>query len=300
MKNIRIGIVGLDTSHSIEFTRRMQAPDCSPEKKVEGMEVVTCYPFLTPFTNNEILAQRKAQLEEWGVKIVDSIEEAIADCDAIMIEINDPEYHLEYFKKVLSLNSNKPIFLDKPLAGTYEEGKQIYDLAKEHEVPLLSASALRYSQNLVDASNKIPQPKQAFIYGPLGVAPVGSGLIWYGVHCFEMLERAMGRGAVSVNVHKGEDSAVAVVSYSDKRQGIVALTVGDYFYGGTLRGNDKNESFVVDQSKFYTELLHDVKAFFETGKAQSEPEDALEIMDLLDCAAKSYETGKTVKLNGII
>jgi predicted dehydrogenase len=299
MKNTRVGIIGLDTSHSIEFTRRMQAPDCPPESKVEGMEVVTCYPFLTPFTDDEILAQRKAQLEEWGVKIVDSIEDAIADCDAIMIEINDPAFHLEYFKKVLSLNPNKPIFLDKPLAGSYEDGKQIYDLAKEQGVPLLSASALRYSQNLVDVSTAVPQPKQTFIHGPLGVAPVGSGLIWYGVHCFEMLERAMGRGAISVSVHKGEDSAVAVVSYPDKRQGIVALTVGDYFYGGILRDKNNNESFTVDSSKFYTELLRDVSVFFKTGKAQSEPEDALEIMDLLDCAAKSYETGKTVKLNGV-
>ncbi|HCS76111.1 MAG TPA: hypothetical protein DIW17_19850 [Clostridiales bacterium] len=298
MKNTRIGIVGLDTSHSIEFTRRMQAPDCPADLKVDGMEVVTCYPFLTPFTNDEILAQRKAQLEEWGVKIVDSVKEAAAGCDAIMIEINDPSLHLEYFKKILSLNLKKPVFLDKPLADSYENGKQICDLAEEHDIPLLSASALRYSQNLVDASSAIPQPKQAYIYGPLGVPPVGSGIIWYGVHCFEMLERAMGRGAVSIDVLKAEAGAVAVVSYPDKRQGVVVLTESDYSYGGNLKGDNKIESFVVNSYWFYTELLHDMREFFQTGEALSKPEDALEIMDLLDCASKSYETGRSVKLNG--
>ena len=298
MKRLRIAVIGLDTSHAVEFPKRMQAPDCPPELRVGGMQVVTCYPFLTPFTNDEVLAQRKDQLEEWGVTITDSFEEAVADCDAIMIEINDPSFHLEYFKKCLSLH--KPVFLDKPLADNYQNGKEIYDLAKEHGVPLLSASALRYAEALVGASNIVPQPNQAYIYGALGKAPAGSSIIWYGVHCFEMLERVMGHGAVSVDVRKDEAGAVAVVSYPGKRRGIVNLTEGDWSYGGTLRGRDQTASFVVDSASYYTELLKDVLAFFQTGVPSTKSEDTLEIMDLLDCAAKAFETGQPVELYGYL
>jgi len=34
---INIALIGLDSSHSLEFTKRMQALDCPPEEKVEGL-----------------------------------------------------------------------------------------------------------------------------------------------------------------------------------------------------------------------------------------------------------------------
>lgn len=292
---IRVAIIGLDTSHAIEFPRRMQAPDCPKENRVEGLRAVTCMRFNTPFTNDQVLADRQKQLEDWGVKVTESFEEAVADCDVVMLEINDPAYHLEYFKKCIGLN--KPIYLDKPMADSYENGKKIYDLAKKNSLKVFSSSALRYSGDLVQTCNAVLKPDQAYIYGPLGIAAAGSGVIWYGVHCFEMLERAMGRGAVSVDVRKDAAGAVAIVEYPEKRRGIVELTVGNYSYGGTLKGAGQISSFKVNANMFYTEELREMRKFFQTGKASAELEDTLEVMDLLDSAAKSYETGKPVKLN---
>jgi len=293
-EEIRIAIIGLDTSHSVEFPRRMQAPDCPEKNRVEGLRAVTCLRFETPFTNKQVLDERQKQLEAWGVKVTEDFDEAVSDCDAIMIEINDPAYHLEYFKKCMKLN--KPIFLDKPLADNYENGKAIYDLAKENNVKVISSSSLRYSQNLVDACNKVEKPAQMYCYGPLGIPPVGSGIIWYGVHCFEMLERGMGLGAISIDVKKDDAGAVAIVEYPDKRRGIVELTVGAYVYGGTLRAENANASYVVDGSMIYTEQLREICKFFKTGEASISIDDALEVMNMLDAADKSYETGKAVKL----
>ena len=191
---------------------------------------------------------------------------------------------------------NKPIFIDKPLADNYENGKAIYDLAKENNVKVISSSSLRYSQNLVDACNKVEKPAQMYCYGPLGIPPVGSGIIWYGVHCFEMLERGMGLGAISIDVKKDDAGAVAIVEYPDKRRGIVELTVGAYVYGGTLRAENANASYVVDGSMIYTEQLREICKFFKTGEASISIDDALEVMNMLDAADKSYETGKAVKL----
>jgi predicted dehydrogenase len=292
---VRVAVIGLDTSHSIEFPRRMQAPDCPAENRVKGLRAVTCLRFNTPFTNRQVLDDRKKQLEEWGVKVTEDFDEAVSDCDAIMLEINDPSYHLEYFKKCIDLG--KPIFLDKPMADTYENGKRIYDLAKEHNLKVMSASALRYSHNLLHACNSVPEPEQAYIYGPLGIPAAGSGIVWYGVHCFEMLERAMGRGAVRIDVRRDPAGAVAIVEYPNKRRGIVELTVGSYHYGGNLKGSGQSVFFQVDAGKFYTEELEDICKFFRTGSSLTKLEDTLEVMNLLDCAAKSYETGEPVLLH---
>ena len=293
-EEIRVAVIGLDTSHSVELPRRMQAPDCPEQNKVEGLRAVSCLRFETPFTNKQVLDERQQQLEAWGIAVTEDFDEAVSDCDAIMIEINDPSYHLDYFKKCM--NYNKPIFLDKPLADSYESGKAIYDLAKENNIKVLSSSPLRYSQSLSEACQKVPNPVQMYCYGPLGIPPVGSGVIWYGVHCFEMLERAMGKGAVRVDVRKDESGAVAIVEYPEKRRGIVELTVGSYIYGGTLRDGKESASYAVDGSMFYTEEVREIRKFFHTGEASLCLEDALEVMNLLDAAAKSYETGKPVTL----
>lgn len=293
-EEIKVAIIGLDTSHSTEFPLRMQAPDCPAETRVEGIRAVTCLRFKTPFIDDENLDERQQQLEAWGVKVTDNFDEAVANCDAIMLEINDPAYHLEYFKKCVDLN--KPIFLDKPFADTYENAKIIYDLIKEKNIKVISASSLRYSRNLLDACNAVPVPERAFIYGALGIPPVGSGVIWYGVHCFEMLQRAMGPGAISVDARKDNAGAVAIVEYPDKRRGIVELTLGNYVYGGSLKAKELNESYIVNGSMYYTEQLREICSFFKTGEASIKIEDALEVMNMLDAAAQSYETGKSVKL----
>ena len=67
--------------------------------------------------------------------VTEDFDTAVADCDAIMIEINDPAKHLEYFEKCAGLG--KPIFLDKPFADTLDNAVRIMQIAKENNVRLL-------------------------------------------------------------------------------------------------------------------------------------------------------------------
>ena len=113
MSDMKVAIIGLDTSHSVAMPKLMNDPTCEPDMKVSGLKAVTCLRFETPFQGKEGLDNRQAQLEGWGVKVTLDFDEAIADCDAIMMEINDPAYHLDYFKRLANLG--KPIFLDKPM-----------------------------------------------------------------------------------------------------------------------------------------------------------------------------------------
>src|SRR5438128_12367577 len=71
----RIGIIGLDTSHSVAFTKALNAAEPAPEFK--GYKVVAAY----PKGSNDIESSTKRipgyteDVKKLGVEIVNSIEE---------------------------------------------------------------------------------------------------------------------------------------------------------------------------------------------------------------------------------
>jgi hypothetical protein len=290
-KEIKVAVIGLDTSHSVVFTELMQSPDCPAEKRVPGLRTISCLRFPTPFQSEEGLDARQKQMEGWGVKVTTDFDEAVADCDAIMLEINDPAYHLDYFKRCADLG--KPIFLDKPMAGNIEDGRKIYDLAKSKSLKVFSTSTLRFVPQLLEACIQMPEPYFTTTYGPLGVAPAGSSIVWYGVHSFEMLQRAMGAGAAAVKTVEDKAGVVSVVEYADGRRGVVELTVGAGIYGGCLRSKEKAVPYVVDMSRHYPDLLLEIEKFFRTGKAPISLGTTFEVMAMLDAAERSFKSGKT-------
>ena len=104
---LRLAMVGLDTSHAIEFTRRLQAPDCPADLRVAGARVVSCVRFVTAFQDAAGLDRRQAQLQAWGVTVGTDLDAALHDVDAILITINDPALHLEYVRRCAALNALK-------------------------------------------------------------------------------------------------------------------------------------------------------------------------------------------------
>lgn len=292
--DIKVALIGLDTSHAIEFARRMQAPDCPEDQKVEGMGAATCMRFGTPFESEEGLDKRQEQLESWGVHVTTDFDEAVKDCDAVMLEINDPSYHLEYFKRASELG--KPIFLDKPLADNVKNGGEICRIAKEEAVRIFSASSLRFVPQLNEACDVMPAPCFVGTYGPLGQAASGSSVVWYGVHAFEMLERAMGRGAASVYSKRDGAGVVVIIEYPNARRGVVELTEKAWIYGGCLRNHKKSVPFVANTTWIYRDLLARVAEFFKGGDCPADLEDALEILGMLDAAERSVQSATAERI----
>ncbi len=293
MSDVKIGIIGLDTSHSIEFARRLQAPDCPADQRVAGMHVEACLRFETPFQDKAGLDGRQGQLEEWGVRVTEDFDTCVRDVDALLVEINDPAFHLDYFRRCLPLG--KPFFLDKPLADTHENATAIIDEGRDAGARFFTASSLRFVPELLQACKAVGEPSVVGVYGPLGKAPAGSSIVWYGVHAFEMLERAMGRGAKVVHTRKDELGVVVSIGYEGKR-GVVELTEGAWVYGGVLRTASEAAPFVVNMDNAYRDLLGQIHSFFTTGTPPVGLEDSMEIMALLDAAEQSYQSGGPVEV----
>lgn len=300
MGDIKVGIIGLDTSHSVEFPRRMNAPDCDARLKVPGLRATTCLRFPSIYQKEEGQDKRQKQLEDWGIKVTTDLNEAVKDCDALMLEINNPSLHLQYFEKCASLG--KPIFLDKPFAENLASGKKIVEIAKKNNTKFFTGSSLRFTPMIIDACVKIPKPDFVTVFGSIGGAPDPSIklpelLVWYGVHTFELLEKAMGKGAISVFTKQDEIGLVSIVQYPDKRRGIVELSNQVWLYGGFLRTKDnKAENFVIEVPYMVhdavTDILKATKKFFEGGSMPVDIEDSVEILAVQDAAARSLVSGK--------
>ena len=289
-EEIKIAIVGLDTSHATAFPKLMQDPTTPAEQKISGLRVINCLRFETAFQNKEGLDKRQAYLESIGVNVTENFDEAVAGCDAIMIEINDPSLHLEYFEKCAPLG--KPIFLDKPFADTVDSMCKIIELAKKYNVRFFTSSSLRFDIDFVEGLEKGLPVEKGMTWGPAGIPPKGPAVIWYGCHTFEMIQRIMGRGAESVRGVKEGESYLFRIKYADGRTGIVELG-SEFSYGALIRTKETEMQTikVTGRVPFYYMLMKQFVKFLQ-GEQPVELEDSVEVMALQEAALKSIESGK--------
>src|SRR3954463_1556776 len=107
--DLRIGMIGLDTSHVVEFTRRLNDP--KNKNHVEGARVVAAFKGgsedMPTESMKRIPAYAKELSEKWDVKIYDSIDDLVKDVDAVMVESVDGRKHLE--QAVPAFKAGKPV-----------------------------------------------------------------------------------------------------------------------------------------------------------------------------------------------
>ena len=284
---LNLTIVGMDTSHAVEFTRRFQAPDCPPELRVAGATVTHSVRFETPFQDGAGLDARQKQLEAWGVDVTEDLDGAIASADALLLTVNDPARHVEYVTRCAG--RGVPIYLDKPIAQDLDHGRHIGDLVRAAKLPFVSSSSLRFTPELGEARAAIPAPRQATMHGAFGHAAAGSSIVWYGVHVVEMLVSAMGHGATVAHAHPVGEDVVLVVEYEGGRTGVAELNAAGG-YGGVLRRGTQASSFTI-ASDYYSALLRELMPFLAGGEEPVPIEEALRVIAILDAAERSAADG---------
>jgi predicted dehydrogenase len=217
--DLKVGIIGLDTSHVIAFTELLN--DNGRKNHIEGARVVAAFRGGSQDieSSRSRLDQYTKQLQDkFGVKIVPSIEELCHEVDAILLESVDGRPHLEQVRPVFK--ARKPVFIDKPLAGTLKDAVEIVRLAKESKVPCFSASSYRFYDSLVEVKNtKIGEVRSALSYGPAHLEEHHPDMYWYGVHPTEALYTILGTGCKTVSRVHTTDTDVIVGSWSNGRTG---------------------------------------------------------------------------------
>lgn len=293
MAKLKLAIIGLDTSHSVALPNLLQG---NAPRKIAGMKAVTCLRFASPFYTEEGQDGRQADLEGMGIKVTRSFADAVRDVDGIMLEINDPAQHWKYFRKAAEVG--KPIFIDKPFAGSLADARKIVALAKKKRLRVWSASSLRFDTAMADAAKSAGDPLICQVYGAMGIAAAGSSLLWYGCHEFEMLEQVMGCGAVSVMAVEDAKGIVTIVDYGKKGRGLIESNTKNYSYGGRVQGSQGSFPFTVDSSNLYFGLMQRMRQFFVKGETPVALKSSFEVQAIIDAAERSLRSGKREKVRG--
>jgi len=295
---LRIGMIGLDTSHVTAFTALLNDPK-SPNH-VSGAKVVAAFKGGSPDIESSwsrVEGYTKELREKYGVAIHDSIEELCRQVDAVMLESVDGRPHLEQAKTVIK--AHKPLYIDKPMAGSLKDALEIFRLAKETGVPVFSSSSLRYGKNTQAVRNgSIGKVLRAETSSPCHLEKTHPDLFWYGIHGVESLFTVMGTGCESVKRGTTSDGLIEVKGiWKGGRTGIYREDPKGY--GGTAKG-EKGESPVGAYDGYYP-LIAEVIKFFRTGVAPVAPEETIELLAFMEAADESKrQGGAEVRIAGML
>ena len=282
---IRVGIIGLDTSHAIAFTKLLNDPAAPPE--LADCLVVAAYPQGSRDIESSVsrVPAYTEEIQKLGVKIVGSIDELLGQVDAVLLETNDGRPHLEQVRPVFA--AGKPVFIDKPVAGSLADAVTIYREAVLAGVPVFSSSSLRYGAPTQQVrAGSLGRVQSCETTSPASLEPSHPDLFWYGIHGVESLFTVLGTGCQSVR-RTAEDGAIVVHgTWSDGRTGTFREAKG---YGGTARGQ-KGEA-AVGTYDGYRPLVVEIVQFFRTGIAPVSPEETLEIYAFMEAADESMRQG---------
>jgi hypothetical protein len=304
-KQLRAGIIGLDTSHVLAFTQTLNKGPKNPADadKVAGIKVVAAYPQGSKDIEGSTkrVPEYTTKVKDLGVEIVDSIDDLVKKVDVVFLESNDGRVHLEQLKPVLA--AHKPCFIDKPIAGSLADTIRILDAAKKANVPLFCSSSLRFGKAVQAVRNgSIGQVKSAETFSPAHLEATHPDLYWYGVHGCESLYTVMGTGCQSVKRGTTEDGKIMVTgTWSGGRTGIFREENGQdrKGYGGKAVG-DKGEA-AIGTYDGYDVLLYAIVDMFRTGKAPVSADEMLELYTFMEAADESKRRGGAeVKLQEVL
>ena len=109
--DIRIGVIGLDTSHAIAFTKIINEREDG--KEGTGFMVTHAYPQGSHDIESSVsrIPGYIEEIKKLGVSITGSIKELLDEVDVVLLETNDGRLHLEQAQEVFE--AGKPAFIDK-------------------------------------------------------------------------------------------------------------------------------------------------------------------------------------------
>jgi hypothetical protein len=299
-KPLRAGIIGLDTSHVTAFTQIFNDPKATGD--VAMVKVVAAYPGGSPdiASSRDRVEGFTKRVREMGVEIVDSIPALLERVDVVLLESVDGRPHLEQVRPVFA--AGKPVFIDKPLAGSLADAIAIYELGKKHDVPWFSSSSLRFGAGIQAMKNNdtVGAVVGCDAWGPCSLEEHHPDLFWYGVHGVEILYTIMGPGCESVQRAQTKGTELVTGVWNDGRVGTFrGIRDGKADYGATVFG----KKGIAPAGKYdgYKPLVDEIARFFKTGKSPVPPEETIELFAFMEAADESKrQGGKPITIQSVM
>ena len=286
---LRLGMIGLDTSHSVEFAQLLNHPEHA--EHVAGARITVAMPTFSadiPWSVDRVKQFTNEMSEKHGVQIVDSIQKVVAECDAVLLCSIDGRPHLEQFKQCAV---GKPVFVDKPIAASLRDAREICRIAEETDTPMFSSSALRFEPEVIEvALEDVGRVTGAISYGPSPIEPTHPDLVFYGLHAAEALFTVMGPGCQRVSRVTTERTSVVTGEWSD---GSVGVLYAMHHWPAPYKVTKMGERSVIsrDVPPHYAPLMREIVKFCRTGVSPVSAAQTLELFAFLEAADESKRRG---------
>ena len=296
-KELRLGLIGLDTSHVVAFTKILN--DSKHPQHVKGGKVVAAFKGGSPdipASRDRIDRFTKTLVEQYDVKLYPTIEKMCKEVDAVLLESVDGRPHLKQAKPVIE--AGLPIYVDKPFAGSLKDALKIFELAEKKEVPIFTSSSLRFARATLAVRNgSIGKVVHCETHSPCSIEPSHPDLFWYGIHGVESLFTVMGADCLSVSRGKTKDNLIEVKGkWKGDRIGIFREGKG---YGGLAKG-EKGEAAVGNYDG-YAPMVKEIVTFFKSGKPPVTAKESIAIYAFMEAADESKRrNGKEVTLEEVL
>jgi predicted dehydrogenase len=298
---LRVGLIGLDTSHVTAFTRLLNDP--SHADHVPGARVVAAYKGGSPDIDasaSRVEGFTTELRDKWQVEIVPSIAALLERVDVVLLTSVDGRVHLEQARPVIA--AKKPLFVDKPMAARTADAVEMFRLAREAGTPIFSASSRRFSDDvqMLKTDARLGTIHGASTFGPASIEPHHPDLFWYGVHAVESLFELMGEGCERVTRTHTAGADVVVGLWRDGRIGVVrGLREGKTSYGQVAFGSESVGITTPDTPlpegtrarTGYYGLLTRIVTFFQTGEAPVSANNTVESLAFMEAADLSKARG---------
>jgi predicted dehydrogenase len=289
-KPLRAGIIGLDTSHVPAFTKLFNGPKADGD--LAGIKVAAGYPGGTDMPASATRVEKFTQnLRDMGVEIVDTIPKLLEKVDVVLLESVDGRIHLKEAREVFK--AGKPVFIDKPLAGSLPEAIAIVELAKKHKVPFFSSSSLRFGEGVRGLLNN-PEAGAilgAATWGPCSYQEGTPDMFFYGIHGIEALYTIMGPGCETVARTKAKNNDQITGVWKDGRIGTYRGIVKGKSDSGAMVYGDKGIVQAAKGAGGYEPLCRQIGKFFRTLQPPVNAEETLEIFTFMEAADESLRQG---------
>jgi len=288
-QELRLALLGTDSTHAVEFTRLLNGE----KDHVAGARITVAYRggSSLSISRDRIDKLSTALQATWNIPFVSSIAELCNNIDGILLLSVDVRLRMQELRE--AIRCGKPIFIDKPLAGSLEDAQAIATLLDQEKIPWFSASSIRYGheqrpQHLLGVET----------WGPAKyIDEFSLDLTYYGIHSIESLYSLMGPGVTQVTRTRSGDTEVIVATWKDGRVGTVRLIEDGETYGAVLY-REGGHAEMIATNVGYVPQVADIIQFMREKQSPIAESETLEIFAFMQAAQDSLKQGSIpVKLS---
>lgn len=226
----RIVILGCENSHANSFLKYIKE-----NKEFSDVEVIGIY-------SDEREPCEKLNAE-FGVKIMDSYDEAVGGVDGVIITARHGDNHYKYAKPYIA--SGVPMFIDKPITINEDEAIEFMRELRDAGVRITGGSSLKQDAFVKQLKEEAltecgGRTVGGIVRAPLSSASPYGGFFFYAQHLVEMVCEIFGRYPKSVYATANGNQTSVIFRY------------GSYDVTGVYVEND----YVYYAARFYTGGTH--------------------------------------------